>query len=385
MSTPTARFINGYANWRLNPFTAADMAVDKTEDHVPIPASTPYLFQCLEVPRKDTPSSVVIYNYSDGITMTEVAHSATPTQGQYAVDYPSPDGSGTGLIRFNSNDVGKDIRVTYKATGSPVVTEFLDTLVPWPSATPGENQIVGFKSNLPTWMYNPIRLFHSENVIYNVAGEDESSLIFDFKKGANESVVYLRLKGAKLHQGYYTEVGEHLHEAGTLTTSNAGGHSHTMAHMHTAGSLAGSQAKHNHTYWEISSGNPTYPHSTSSDGDDAVGISGSTAGSSASSTGTESAHKHNVTGSTDLYSPTAKTYPDSLKVSVDSVDKTANILALSGLDKLGDGTDTHGFVVTGTGEMDITSLLAGGAWHEIKLTEPTAAMGGRVLLSLELM
>jgi hypothetical protein len=378
---PTARFIGGYANWRLNPFTAADMAVDKTEDHVAIPASSPYLLQLLEVPRKNSPSSVVIYNYSDGITMAEVAHAVTPTQGQYAVDYPAPDGSGTGLVRFHSNDAGKDIRVTYKATGSPVVSEFLDTFVPWPSSTPGENQVVGFKSGVPTWMYNPVRMFHSENVAYNAAGEDESCLVFDFKKGANESLVFLRLKGAKLWQGFYTEVGGHLHAKGTIATGEGGGHAHSVdPHTHAHGTLG--QPLHYHAYTAPAEGSG-HQENTVTNGDQA--ITGATAGQG-SSTSSVGDHSHPVTGSTALYSPVVKTYPDSLKIYIDNVDRTANILALSGLAKLGDGTVGHAFITGGTGEMDITSILGAGAsgFHEIRVTEPTAAKGGRCLLNLEL-
>jgi len=73
-----------------------------------------------------------------------------------------------------------------------------------------------------------------------------------------------------------------------------------------------------------------------------------------------------------------------VKVYIDGVDKTSEILSLSGLGHLGDGTDSHGFVTTGTGEMDITALLAGGTMHEIKITEPVSGRGGRVLLHLEI-
>ena len=367
MSIPTPRFIGGYANWRLNPFTAADMAIDKTEDHLTIPASSPYLLQLLEVPRKNDPSSVVIYNYSDGITMTEVAHAVAPSQGEYAVDYPSPDGSGTGLVRFHSNDSGKDIRVTYKATGSPAVTEFLDTFVPWPTATPGENQLVIFKSSVPTWAYNPVRYFHEGSALYHASGESESCFLFRFKKDSNQSKVLLELKGAKVHQGYYTELKEHLH-AVNLWSGDSG------AHAHGAGGLSGSQPNHKHYYLKNLTGGGEWDL-TQEAGNDGVSISGSTADGGN--------HGHGVAGSTALTGGSPKTYPDQLKVYIDGTDRTAALLALCGLDKFGDGTDTHAFVVSGSGEMDITSYVSATSYHDVKITEPISAKGSRVLLCLE--
>lgn len=370
MTIPIARFISGYQNHRFNPFTGADMAVSKTEDHIPVPSSSPFCLQLLEVPRKEIPSTVVIYDYPDGITMTEVATS--PTLGQYRVDYPIADGGhGTGMIEFNSGDAGKDIRVQYKATGSPVIAEFLDTLVSWPSPSPGANQGVIFKSGVPTWAYFPKRYFHEGSAIYHASGETKSSFLFRFKKGANDTKALLELKGAELHQGFYTELADHDHGG---TTGANGGHS-TPAHSHDQGSLAGSQPKHFHDY-DQGDGAAVSLH-TSQDGDEAVTISGSTGSAGSGSTPD---HAHDIPSD----STTPKTYPDQLKVYIDGVDKTANILALlSGWTKLGDGTNTHVFVTAGTGELDITSLLAGGTMHEIMVTEPIAAAGGRVLLHLE--
>ena len=361
MTTPASRFIGGYANHRYNPFTSADMAISKTEDHVAVPSSSPFCLQLLEVPRKETPSTVVVYNYTDGITMTEVVTS--PTLSQYRVDYPSPAGQGTGMIEFNSGDGGKDIRVQYKATGSPVIAEFLDTLVHWPSPTPGQNQGVIFQGGVPIWAYFPKRYFHSENVIYNAADEFESHLIFVFKMGVNDTKAFLRLEGAKLHQGYYSELAQHIHGVGI--TSQASG-----AHQHAAGSLAGSQPQHTHRY-----GN-NVDYATGLSGDDAVSISGSVA--------QQSDHQHYVSGNTANAGGSPKTYPDQLKIYIDGVDKTANILALlSGWTKLGDGTNTHALVTASTGELDITALLGGWAGHEIWVTEPVSGAGGRVLLNLE--
>jgi len=66
------------------------------------------------------------------------------------------------------------------------------------------------------------------------------------------------------------------------------------------------------------------------------------------------------------------------------VDKSAEVLALTGLTQFGDSTSGHAFVTTGSGEMDISSLVSAAQIHEIKITEPTSGKGGRCLLHLEL-
>lgn len=121
------RFYQAWANRRRNPFTGQETPVEKQETGLTIPTSAPYLVQLVEVPLKETPSSITVYNVSDNQYMTEV--STAPAQGQFRVDYPEPDGEGTGLIEFNSADAGKLINISYKGTGSPVITEFLDAIV----------------------------------------------------------------------------------------------------------------------------------------------------------------------------------------------------------------------------------------------------------------
>ncbi|MDH7513558.1 MAG: hypothetical protein QHH14_11490 [Clostridiales bacterium] len=121
------RFFQSWANRRRNPFTDQENPVEKRETGLIIPTSAPYLVQLLEVPLKELPSSVTVYNVTDSQYMTEVTTS--PAQGQFRVDYPEPGGEGTGLIEFNSADAGKVINISYKGTGSPVITEFLDAIV----------------------------------------------------------------------------------------------------------------------------------------------------------------------------------------------------------------------------------------------------------------
>jgi len=377
----------------------------------------------------DSVQAGVSLTLSDNLTYTHTAAQAddvekyiefaevdtAPTQSQYRVDYPPDDGEGTGLIEFNQNDASKEIRVNYKATGSPALEEFLDTKVSYPAGDPTDHQILGFVSGAPDWRNNPIRYFHEGPVIYNAAGEDESCLLFRFKRTANEGKIYLELKGAKLHQGYYSELLQHNHGVGTLTIPFAPNHTHA------AGSLAGSQpdhthpltgstanqsVSHNHVISNIShqhaipatgsggqtgwangctspSGNQSASHNHAK-GTLAVGNGGNDAVTITGNTGSNGYHEHVISGNTANAGVAAKTYPDQLKVYINGVDKTAEVLALTGLTQFGDGTVGHAFVSTGSGEMDISSLVSAAQFHEIKITEPTSGKGGGCLLHLEL-
>lgn len=361
MALPTERFKNAYSNWRYNPFTDSYMLVDKTEDNLYIPASSPYTIQLLELPKNEVPSTVTVYCYDISDYFTEVL--TAPAQGEFRVDYPPPDGKGTGLIEFNQNDAGKEVRIFYKATGSPVLEEFLNTKISWPDGTPTDRQIVAYIASTQkfAWRNNSIRMFHEGNVVYNASGENESCILFRFKKAATEGKVLLELKGAKLHQAYYTELKQHNHGAGSLGQPT---------HSHLKGTLAGSQPKHRHPAWNKWDGSGSLY--VDLDGDDPVTIEGSVAAGGGDA----------ITGNTANAGGSAKTYPKALKIYIDGVDKTSDILTKSGLGALGDGTSSHAFVTTGTGEMDISDLITFDGFHELKITEPENA-GGKCLIHLE--
>lgn len=116
-----ARLATKY-DYRVDPFTEVDGATTITAEGLTIPASSPFYVQLDEVPRLDDPSTVEIYNVTDGVTMLEV--SASPASQEYQVDYPTPLGEnpsparyGTGKIRFNSAQAGKRVSVSYMGTG----------------------------------------------------------------------------------------------------------------------------------------------------------------------------------------------------------------------------------------------------------------------------
>lgn len=481
MGAPIERFKDSYKNWRWNPFTAGDMAVVKQEDNLIIPGGSPFIIQLIEQPRKEEPTSVAVYCHDDLAWFVEVA--TAPAQGQFRVDYPPEDGEGTGLIEFNNLDNGKEVRIDYMATGSPALAEFLDTKITYPPGSPADHQVIAVVSGASEWRYNPVCYFHAENVIYNLEDEDQSCLLFRFKKTANQGTVILELKGAKMHQGLYTELPSHLHAFGTLATGSESAHTHAKgtfaadnanAHTHAKGSLAadavgnhghgkgtlaGTQPDHFHgvtgstmntnlahthadgTYQTDQASNHNHPNvepgagdtgmegahahdvtgtsgawsianlhdhaitfNSANGGNEAVTITGDLANggghghvisgitaeqaahghviSGTSAAG--SAHNHSISGSTALTGDAPKTYSDSLKVYVNGVDKTAELLALSPLAAFGDGTAGHAFITTGSGELDMSALVAANQFHEIKVTEPTAAKGGKVLLHMEL-
>jgi len=225
MTLPIERFKDSYQNWRYNPFTAADMAVDKEEDGLFMPSGSPFVIQLLEVPRHNDPTSVAVRCYGvktdvdqdsssgqlilyvasttdfspgdniiidrggareeervidtvqAGISLTVTVnltytHTAVqaddvekfiaftetagaPAQSQFRVDYPPADGEGTGLVEFNQNDADKEVKISYKATGSSALAEYLDTKLSYPAGVPDDNQIVGFASGVPYWLQLP--------------------------------------------------------------------------------------------------------------------------------------------------------------------------------------------------------------------------------------
>ena len=624
---PQEKYKDTYQNWRYDPFPPADMAVEKEEDDLVIPAGAPFVIQLVEVPRKNAPTTVLVRAYDTttavdddsasgqkvlkvadtvgfattnkvivnrggvreeecvidtvqagiSLTMTVVLASthtgvqadaveqyidyteaaAAPAATEFRVDYPPADGEGTGLVQFNAGDATKVVRVNYWGTGSPMNSQILDTKVSYPAGDPVDNQIIAFDTGAPAWKYNPKPYFHEGPVIYNAGGESESCLLFRFKRRAEDQKVYLELKGAKLHQGYYSELLQHNHAAGTLagdavgthvhakgtlagsqgththlvsgnTGNNSVGHTHlkgtlsgsqaththlvsgntgnqsashthlvsgntgakTASHTHAKGTLAGSQATHTHSvsgntgnqstshYHNMNahqhdgvvsggsttgtpspsttltqtssvnhahgisftsgsggnqavtiagttaSGGASHTHTVSitsnnqsashthavsitsaAGGNEAVTIAGSTAGISANHTHSVSitsaaggnqavtiagntaaggGHGHTISGSTANEGVTAKAYSNACKVWINGVNKTADILALTGLAALGDGTSGHGFITSGSGEMDIGSLVPETQIHQIMVSEPEVGAGGRVLMHLEL-
>ena len=109
-------------DYRFDPFTEEDQAIDIAAEGVDVPANTPYYITLEEVPRQDSPTSVVVYDVTAGATLSEV--SAGPATGEYQVDYKYK----TGKIRFNSAQASHHAHVTYKGTGHCIRAKWVNDI-----------------------------------------------------------------------------------------------------------------------------------------------------------------------------------------------------------------------------------------------------------------
>lgn len=357
MGTQAAdRFKINPAAWRFNPFTAASTAIDKTENGLTVPVSSPNALQLLEAPRKDTPTSITVYCVDDAAYFTEVA--SAPNAGEFRVDYPDPDGYGTGLVQFNSGDAGKVVNVVYKATGGVAVIDYLQARMLLPAGSPSAGHAVAYDaSGDPQWRLLKARYAWDRDVVYHASGEGESAALCWFKTESWHTVIKLNLQGEKLHQAHYTE------QSAGMTDAD-GGHSHTgPSHTHDPGTLDGTTDDFNVGEGELI-------------GVGIASMTGATAAAGTGSTSSQPDHSHAKTANT-------KTYPHAFKVYIDGVDRTAALLTAASMAAFGDGTVGHAFVTTGTGELDISAYVSGAGMHTVKVTEPTSGQGGRVLAYVE--
>lgn len=290
MTLPIERFKDSYQNWRWNPFTDTDMAVNAEEDGLLIPAGAPFIVQLLEQPRYNDPSSASVRCYGvdttvdetsalgqkvlkvaatagfapadkiiinrggdreeekivdtvqAGISLTvtvnlEFEHTAgqadvvekyiafaetagAPAQSQFRVDYPPDDGEGTGLIEFNQNDAEKEVRVSYKATGSPALAETLDTKISYPAGAPDDNQIVAFSSGVPYWLQLP----HAN--LASVTSDQHHAQAHSLASHSSKAHSELTGVGANDHHPQ-----THSHAHSSITGVSANQH-HPQAHTH---------------------------------------------------------------------------------------------------------------------------------------------------------
>lgn len=106
-------------NYRLNPYTNVMESIDISGEKHVIPTTSPYTVRLIEVPRKDSPTTIQV-QFSDGGILSEV--SSTPAAGQYFPDYLTTAHGlsdwNTGTLLFNAADAGKTITVSYKGIGT---------------------------------------------------------------------------------------------------------------------------------------------------------------------------------------------------------------------------------------------------------------------------
>ena len=330
MTLPIERYKEKYTNWRYNPFSAADMAVDATEDGLIIPAGSPFLIQLLELPRYNDPTTVLIRCYgvktdvdddsSSGQKILKVASTASfseddtiiidrggareeeriidtiqagisltvtvnltythtavqeddvekyiaftetagaPAQSQFRVDYPPDDGEGTGLVEFNQNDADKEVRIKYKATGSPILEEYLDTKLSYPAGNPADNQIVAFASGVPYWLQLPHANLASVSSdqhhaqAHSLASHSSKahSELTGIGSGDHHTQVHTHAShtgiGANDHHPQAHTLASHSSKAHSELTGIGSGDHHAQVHTHASHSGIGANDHHAQTH-----------------------------------------------------------------------------------------------------------------------------------------
>lgn len=118
-----------FHNWRFNPFKedlsdALNPATITDEEHIIVwdEDAEIYLIRLHEAPQFDNPSSMTIME--DTIEYEEVPRGTGPATEQYRVDYDADTFFGTGIIEFNSVDVGKTVKVSYQGLGTVVKNRY---------------------------------------------------------------------------------------------------------------------------------------------------------------------------------------------------------------------------------------------------------------------
>jgi len=245
-------------------------------------------------------------------------------------------------------------------------------------------------------------------------------------------LVKINIKGRKFPASFYTELAQHTHVF-TGTAHNHGitdpGHVHagipttththlvegtsgnaSVGHTHTTSGTTGVQsADHQHSYVPgleapgvtgVQSDDHTHSFSGTS-GDQSVththtfsatsnppSATGSTSSATTGiTTGNSSPAGTNANAGIlgETLNDTIKDYPSSLNIYLDATDITAAFVAAAGWAVIGDGTATHAFYTTGSGEIDVSAMadLTAPGFHVLKITEPTSKHGCRVMVHID--
>ena len=224
--------------------------------------------------------------------------------------------------------------------------------------------------------------------------------------GVAPAQTLLYVYAERFHQAFYTELGDHEHGPGTLSTDNTSINSHQHSgsvnisgHGH---SISIGNDSHNHRiltrvdgtdswidtlgggspfydrYQQVSPYNPWIEADTHNHSASTGSVTGTTSPSfsTGSVSGGSTTHDHDVDagitssegitpdGASVRTSGSPKKYFDSLKIEIDGVDRTAELLIQSGLAKFGDGTSGHQLVTAGV-ELDITGYITVPGQHKI--------------------
>lgn len=248
--------------------------------------------------------------------------------------------------------------------------------------------------------------------------------------GALPSQIILFIYGEKFNQNFYTEIGAHNHGPGNLATGNVA--SGTTSHGH-PGSYV-SLGSHGHPGSSLSfAGTHRHAVYTGYDGGWKIDIDGGSSGTNGyryyfpidnTSTPillTDGSHIHTVTiATTNLGSPgatiatasvdahghlvttgitatvgllpfsgavhasgSARSYFNAMKIAIDGVDKTSQLLTQAALAAFGDGTAGHVLVTTGV-QLDLLPFISTPGQHKVTFSLNTGSPnnGGKIRYNL---
>jgi len=189
----------------------------------------------------------------------------------------------------------------------------------------------------------------------------------------------------------------HTHTKGTFVIENHTIHYHNywkstettyiatsgeIVSAHVLNGSTGAGSSHNHSFSDTSTG-PSGTAAVSSKDLGSVYSGYTDPGPTASAVTNITINYSGLNGGTlNTWAP--KTYAHQLTVSIDGTDVTNLIKVATGWSDIGDGTGTHAFHVSGTGEMNASAWKSYAAgFHYIEITEPTTDRGCRVMAHIE--
>lgn len=253
--------------------------------------------------------------------------------------------------------------------------------------------------------------------------ENNSATLYFKIFGVVPQNIRLFVYGELFNQNFYTELGEHNHTSGSLSSGNATGtsvdHNHAdLVHNHSFSLTADEDdAAHNHAV-RVAQNDPDL-RSISVDDDDfgyveqaqaGLGadyldenfaphthdISGDIEGAVPSTLATTSGlddHAHNITSGntsdTGVVLPVgsittiSKDYFDDLQIWINGINRTAILAAQVGTAKFGDGTAGHSIVTTGF-ELNLKSFITAPGEHKIEFILGGSQNGGKLRYNLYL-
>ena len=225
-------------DYRFDPFTEADQAIDISSEEKAVPSNTPYYVNLEEVPRQDSPSLITAYDVTGGLTLSEI--SGTPATGEFNVDYKYQ----TGKVRFNAAQAGNTIRFDYKGTGHIIAGTFINILSDWIGKSytvendhdhDGVNsKKIGFTDNLyrtggdgeqsTSSVYDTFVTLLTYEKIYIPPGTTLLSVYISIKVGgAGGTTGYVRLKvGSDVGAYAYTSVNTYSEHLVTIENPDSG-------------------------------------------------------------------------------------------------------------------------------------------------------------------